>query len=74
MGKRVPRFIAKQWGSAHNFRSDKRRIVREMLKMNGKLRQGCFHFPCDPYAYPVDEIDKLLLGLQKDLSVKNWGK
>lgn len=72
MSKPVPKFIAEIYGSAHKFRANKRRLVRQMLKLNSELRRGCAYFPMG--EGPVQRIQMDLEILKDRLQTRRWGK
>lgn len=69
--KRVPKFIAGQHGGSHAFRSEKRKMIRQLIKLMDKARFGSAYMP----GYEkFKAVDDLLNSLKKDISVKNWGR
>lgn len=72
MTKPVPKFIAREHGSAHQFRAQKRWLVRAMDHTLDELRTGCAYFPGG--SKPVEIIAEQLQLLKHNLSVKKWGR
>lgn len=72
MSKPVPKHIVEVYGSAHKFRSNKRKIVAQMVKLGSELRRGCAYFPSS--AKSVTEITDRLEVLRKELTTRSWGR
>ena len=68
----LPERITKIYGGSRKFKTNKRKIVREMRALLGDLRMGCAYFPAGDVR--VNEIDHHLGALAKELSVENWGR
>ena len=73
MSHPVPTYVAKQYGGARGFRSEKRKQLRALNKLLGEFRCGCAFFPNDG-ALAVSVIEENLDALAKSLSVETWGK
>lgn len=73
MAKRVPKFIAEIYGSAHRFRANKRKLVRRIEKLTMELRRGAAYFPDVGYK-DVERIADAARSLKKNLSVRRWGR
>ena len=74
MSKRVPPFIAEQYeGGAHGFRSNKRRLVRDLQKLTDEFQRGAAYFPEDG-SKDVSAIWQAVRRLKVKLSVKVWGR
>lgn len=73
MTKKIPRFITEQCvNGAHGFRMTKRRLVRQLARLLGDLRFGCYYMPTGNRE--VKKIDRALENMREALSVKNWGR
>ena len=70
--KRIPKFIAEDYGSSHAFRANKRFLVSKMLKDLSELRRGAAYFPTG--STPINEMQKQLDLLRVELSTRKWGK
>jgi hypothetical protein len=68
----VPKWLAKEYGGAHEFRSLKRHQLRDLVKALDELRMGCAYFPC--HEFPIDKIAEQVAILKDALSVKKWGE
>ena len=72
MAVQLPEHVIADWGSARNFREDKRRLVREMAQTLDELRVGCAYFPNGSRG--VENIMYELEILKRELSIKSWGR
>ena len=68
----IPDFVARQYGGRRAFRALKRGQLKLLIKAYGDLRTGCAYFPSG--HGPMQRINELLVDLERDLSVENWGR
>ena len=69
---RFPSLVLKTYKvkTSREFRSIKRRELREVIKAIDELRVGCYYLPDGGDA--VDKMDKIAKDLKVQLQVKNW--
>lgn len=72
MSNKIPPHIITEYGSARAFRSEKRKLVKEVQRVFEELRRGCAFFPNG--ARGIDAIHYEMEILKRELSVKNWGR
>jgi len=70
--KRVPKFLADQFGGSQAYRAKKRKEARAALKAIDKLRFGCAYFPGGKFDVAIAE--EAIIRVIKDISSRNWGR
>lgn len=69
----IPRYVTEKYkNGARGFKSQKRQQLRQLKKALNDLRIGCAFFPCA--MDPVDAIAERVQYLERELSIKNWGR
>lgn len=73
MKNKLPKCITDQYYlGARGFKIEKRQALREIEKALKRLRLGCTYFPAG--ATKVKDLGVLLRALQRELSIKEWGR
>lgn len=73
MKHKLPKRITNQYyGGARGFKIEKRQALREIENAFKRLRPGCAYFPAG--STKVNDLGVLLRALQRELSIKEWGR
>jgi hypothetical protein len=68
----VPDHIREQWGTSRKFKTQKRALLKRVIREWQDFRMGCAYIPCG--TRPVMEVDRLLAEIAVAIGEKNWGR